>query len=116
MGDKICLNSRKTSSKEGRPTPSEYSSLPAWVLEGRVCVQPGHSSLGWNSETDTPADFFFFLLIVPTDSPERLAALLQTFKEHMHAGMPMLQNLMGFAGLNMTSFSTVDNVKYPFQP
>lgn len=57
---------------------------------------------------------FFFLLIVPNDSPERLAALLQTFKEHMHAGMPML--LMGFAGLNMTSFSTVDNVKYPFQP
>lgn len=76
-------------------------------------MQPGHSSLGWNSETDTPADFFF-LLIVPNDSPERLAALLQTFKEHMHAGMPML--LMGFAGLNMTSFSTVDNVKYPFQP
>uniref|UniRef100_A0A8C3CRK8 Small integral membrane protein 5 n=2 Tax=Neognathae TaxID=8825 RepID=A0A8C3CRK8_CAIMO len=46
-----------------------YCSLPA--LEGRVCLQPGHSSLGWNLETDKPASFFFSSpLIVTAGSPE----------------------------------------------
>lgn len=104
---------KQAARKAGPPPQSTALSQPRCWKEGCVCSLDTPPWAGIQKQTHL---LIFFLLIVPTDSPERLAALLQTFKEHMHAGMPMLQNLMGFAGLNMTSFSTVDNVKYPFQP
>uniref|UniRef100_A0A8C4UVS4 Small integral membrane protein 5 n=1 Tax=Falco tinnunculus TaxID=100819 RepID=A0A8C4UVS4_FALTI len=46
--------------KEGQPSPPLRGTL-CWQPNGRVCIQPGHSSLGWNSERHTCC----FIVFIP---------------------------------------------------
>jgi len=80
--DEVCLETGKTSRKEGGPSPSKEVHFAPSCVEG--CVSSPDTPPRAGIQKDTPAALFFsYLQLVPCRS-SNLAAQLQNFKEHMH--------------------------------